>query len=306
MDFTPAASSDYSRIVISIYDIMDKRRILAVTCYQRGTTPAALPVRAEGFGGNPTMAHPQNPIFAVTFHEVSKSYHHAGRSVTALAGISGSIPRSAIVTLVGPSGSGKSTLLSLCNLLTSPDAGEVIVDGQDVRLWAIPALRRRVGLVFQSPVMFPGTVLDNLTYGPRLRGEPLQNPEEFMHRVGLPEDLLVRNASALSGGQQQRVALARTMANDPDIILLDEVTSSLDPGAARDVGEWILRIHQERQTTLLWVTHNLEQARRVGHYTWFMEQGHLVEAADTAQFFSEPKEAKTHRFLNRESSEGAP
>ena len=258
------------------------------------------------FRGMPMTIQAQTPIAAVAFHKVSKSYQHAGHAVTVLDGISGSIPRGAIVTLVGPSGSGKSTLLSLCNLLASPDAGDVIIDGEEVRQWAIPALRRRVGLVFQSPVMFPGTVLDNLGYGPMLRGEPLTNPEDFLHRVGLPEDLLLRNASTLSGGQQQRVALARTLVNDPDIILLDEVTSSLDPGAARDVEDWILRIHQERPTTLLWVTHNLEQARRVGHDTWFLEQGHLVEATDTARFFGDPKEEATRRFLNCEASAGAP
>ncbi len=250
---------------------------------------------------------PEGSADAITFDSVHKWYEHAGRTQTVLTDISGVILRGTIVTLVGPSGSGKSTLLSLCNLLVSPDAGQVMIDGQEVRQWSIPALRRRVGLVFQSPVMFPGTVLDNLRYGPMLRGEQLTNPEDFLHSVGLSEDLLLRNAGDLSGGQQQCVALARTLVNDPDILLLDEVTSALDPSAARDVEEWIVHVHEEHHTTLLWVTHNLDQARRVGQYTWLLVQGRLVETAETARFFEDPASEETRQFLcSAGSREGVP
>lgn len=149
--------------------------------------------------GVPMKAQPGTSAAAIQFHRVGKWHEHAGHTVTILDSISGTVPRGAIVTMVGPSGSGKSTLLSLCNLLTSPDAGDVMIHGQEVRQWSIPALRRRVGLVFQSPVMFPGTVLDNLCYGPLLRGEHLKNPEDFLRSVGLPEDLLLRRAGDLSG-----------------------------------------------------------------------------------------------------------
>ncbi len=242
---------------------------------------------------------------AIEFRQVSKWYQHAGHTLTILESISGTVPRGGIVTLVGPSGSGKSTLLSLCNLLTSPDAGELIIHHQEVRQWSIPVLRRRVGLVFQTPVMLPGTVLDNLRCGPMLRAQRLANPEYFMRSVGLDEDLLRHNASDLSGGQQQRVALARTLVNEPDILLLDEVTSALDPSAARNVEEWILRIHEERHTTLFWVTHNLEQAHRVGQYTWLLMQGRLVETADTERFFNDPVQDETRLFLRSVSREGA-
>lgn len=134
----------------------------------------------------------------------------------------------------------------------------------------------------------------------------MTNPEAFLRSVGLPEDLLRRNAGDLSGGQQQRVALARTLVNNPEILLLDEITSALDPNATRDVEEWILRTHQERHTTLLWVTHNLDQARRVGQYTWLLVQGRLVEAAETVRFFGDPAKDETRRFLRSESPEGAP
>lgn len=132
--------------------------------------PRQTAVVGESPAGSPMTPQPDGSAVAIAFHGVSKWYEHADRTVTILDRISGTIPHGAIVTLVGPSGSGKSTLLSLCNLLTTPDAGHVIVHGQEIRQWSIPALRRHVGLVFQSPVMFPGTVFDNLRYGPLYEG----------------------------------------------------------------------------------------------------------------------------------------
>jgi putative ABC transport system ATP-binding protein len=119
-----------------------------------------------------------------------------------------------------------------------------------------------------------------------------------MDYVGLPAELLSREAKELSGGQQQRLSLARTLVNEPSILLLDEVTSALDSISAQEVEELILRINKERSTTILWVTHNLEQAERVGDQTWLIMDGRLIEAAETKLFFTHPKSDMTKEFLD--------
>lgn len=193
----------------------------------------------------------------------------AGKRVPALAEISGEVPSGAILT-VGSSGSGKSTLLSLCNLLLTPDNGEIRIHGKEVREWNIPELRRKVGMVFQTPTMLSGTVRDNLTVGARLNGFEVKESEQLILRMGLSQEMLLRNAQDLSGGQKQRLSLARTLVNQPSVLLLDEITSALDITSARAVEDLILQINREQKTTVLWVTHDLAQARRVGDLTWLL------------------------------------
>ncbi|MCY0892727.1 MAG: phosphate ABC transporter ATP-binding protein [Acidibacillus sp.] len=248
-------------------------------------------------GGRDTIALTIIPA-AITFEHVVKSFSIKGELTPTLNGISGSVPKGNIVSLIGPSGSGKSTLLALCNLLLTADSGDVLIEGKNVLEWNITELRRNVGLVFQSPTMFPGTVLHNLSLAQTLQGTTLENPESYLTKVGLPTNLLHRDASDLSGGQKQRVALARVLATKPSILLLDEITSALDPSAARDVEEWVLQIHKDNQTTILWVTHNLEQAERVSQWTWFMVGGQLIEATETKQFFSTPQTKEGELFLS--------
>lgn len=229
---------------------------------------------------------------------VSKIFINQNEAVHVLKGISGNIEKGSIVTIVGPSGSGKSTILSSCNLLQTPDEGEVRIHGKEVREWDIQELRRTVGIAFQAAPMMQGTAVDNLTLPARLKGNVLENPERYMEYVGLPEDLLSREAKELSGGQRQRLSLARTLVNEPSILLLDEVTSALDSISAREVEELILRINREQHTTILWVTHDLAQAERVGDEAWLVIDGNLIEAASTNQFFTEPKQARTKEFLD--------
>lgn len=236
---------------------------------------------------------------------MSKFYENGEGKETVLQQITAKVPAGSIVTLVGPSGSGKSTILSLCNLLITPDRGRVIVEGKEVRDWNVHELRRHVGLAFQMGTMLPGTVKDNLLLAARLHQLETEATERIMQYVGLSEGMLARQADELSGGQKQRVALARTLVNRPSILLLDEVTSALDPAAARGIEELIIKIHNDRQNTILWVTHDLEQAKRVGDFTWLLAEGRLVEQADTASFFSQPKEPFTRRFLKGELSEEA-
>lgn len=234
---------------------------------------------------------------AVRFEQVKKQFNDQGESGAGLNGLTVAAPRKKIVTIVGPSGSGKSTLLSLCNLLLTPDSGEVYVEEREVRQWRVQDLRRHVGLAFQAPTMFPGTVLDNLAYGLTLQGRSLERPDQHMTRIGLSSELLARRADDLSGGQKQRVALARVLATQPNVLLLDEVTSALDPAAAREVEELMVEVQRTEGMTLLWVTHNLDQARRVGDFTWLLADGRLVEASATESFFEHPERELTRQFL---------
>lgn len=241
---------------------------------------------------------------AVRFIHVSKIFSAAGSRVAALYDVSGEVPRGSVLTVIGPSGSGKSTLLALCNLLLTPDGGEVWVLGREVRRWNPPDLRRAAGLVFQRPAFVPGTVLDNLLLAARLHNRRAADPEACLSEVGLPADVLLRDPRELSGGQQQRLSLARTLVNDPEILLLDEITAALDPSASRDIESLILARRAERGTTVLWVTHDWEQARRVGDYTWLLVAGRLVKAAPTPQFFENPPDEQVQRFWGGEPEGG--
>jgi putative ABC transport system ATP-binding protein len=234
---------------------------------------------------------------AIEFKHITKYFTRSERQRAALNGITAKVSPGRIITLVGPSGSGKSTLLSLCNLLLMPDEGEISVFGKPVSEWVIPELRRKVALVFQDAPMLQGTVLYNLQTVERLHGTVLDDPPGLLERVGLTPDLLEQKAQELSGGQKQRLALARTLANRPDILLLDEITSALDPASVKEVEELLLHLNKEEGTTMIWITHNMEQARRVGHETWLMIDGRLVEQADTEAFFRAPQYSETRKFI---------
>ncbi|WP_226002396.1 phosphate ABC transporter ATP-binding protein [Paenibacillus sp. BJ-4] len=238
-----------------------------------------------------------NPLPAIEFKHITKYFTGPERQRAVLNGITAKVSPGKITTLVGPSGSGKSTLLSLCNLLLSPDEGEISVFGKPVSEWEIPELRRKVALVFQDAPILQGTVLYNLQTVERLHGTMLHDPSGLLERVGLTRDLLEQKAQELSGGQRQRLALARTLANRPDILLLDEITSALDPASVKEVEELLLQMNKEEGTTMIWITHHMEQARRVGHETWLMIDGRLVEQADTETFFHAPQHSETRRFI---------
>ncbi|GIM45046.1 putative ABC transporter ATP-binding protein YjkB [Collibacillus ludicampi] len=244
------------------------------------------------------------PSAALRFEHVSKTIHTKGEAVRVLHDICGEVPHGSILTVIGPSGSGKSTLLSLCNLLLTPDEGRIFVDGKEIRHWATPSLRRHVGMVFQTPTMLPGTVYDNIVIGAKISGKTVERPEEYLEKVGLPGEILHRDAQELSGGQKQRVALVRTLVTQPSILLLDEVTSALDPTSAREVETCICEWNRERGTTVVWITHQLEQARRVGDITWVLVQGQIIEQGETTSLFENPATETTRLFLSGELSGG--
>ncbi len=173
------------------------------------------------------------------------------------------------ITIIGPSGSGKSTFLSLINRMIDPDSGLVEFQGNTIYEMDVFSLRRKIGMVFQLPTMLPGTVRDNLLIGPGLFREKLTDAQldDLLEQVALPKSIKDQEARSLSGGQKQRVSLARTLANRPEVLLLDEVTASLDPHSTEDIEELIQTLHQNGKT-ILWVTHNLKQAKQIGQYTW--------------------------------------
>jgi putative ABC transport system ATP-binding protein len=189
-----------------------------------------------------------------------------------------------VFAVVGASGSGKTSFLRLLNRLDEPTSGTVFLDGVDYR--GIPArdLRRRVGMVTQRAFLFPGSVADNLAYGPRQRGETLSGARvrELLDRVGLP-GYESRDVANLSGGEGQRVSLARALANDPMVLLLDEPTSALDEESKSGVEEMIAAIVREAGLTCVMVTHDLAQASRLATHAMVLEHGRAIRAGRAAE-----------------------
>lgn len=232
------------------------------------------------------------PVFR--FNDVRKTVQDEnGQPLDLLLGINGDIEAGSVTALIGPSGAGKSTLLALCNGLDSPTEGQITAFEQPLSAWDMQALRRKVGLVFQTPTMLPGTVEDNLRAAARVAApEKQQAPlSEYLESVSLPQSLLKRDADELSGGQQQRVALARTLIAEPEVLLLDEVTSALDVSSVQVVEDVIMQIHRQSQVTLVWVTHDLRQAERVADTIWLMENGQVIEQSPAGTFFASPATA---------------
>jgi len=217
------------------------------------------------------------PLAAFDFTRVSVV--RAGRRV--LDEVTASIPAAGITVVSGPSGAGKTTLLRLCNRLEVPDAGTVRYRGRPLHELDPLALRRRVGMVFQRPIPFPGSVADNLRVArPDAGVEELQ---VLLGRVALDPGLLDQEARTLSGGELQRVCLARTLVTEPETLLLDEPTSALDDQPKR-VFENTARELADQDITLVWITHDDAQARRVADRIYQLRGGHLTGApAEEAQ-----------------------
>jgi putative ABC transport system ATP-binding protein len=189
-----------------------------------------------------------------------------------------------ILAVVGPSGAGKSSFLRLLNRLDEPTSGTVLLRSRNYRTFTPQELRRRIGMVMQTAYLFPGTVSANIAFGPRQRGEILAPPliAALLERVGLA-GFADRHVSNLSGGEAQRVALARTLANEPEVLLLDEPTSALDEASVRGIEELILDVVRERRMTCVIVTHNRPQAMRLAERAMVMKAGRLVAIGSTGE-----------------------
>jgi putative ABC transport system ATP-binding protein len=194
-----------------------------------------------------------------------------------LNGINFRIETGERVAIFGPSGAGKSTLIRLLNRLDEPTAGAVYLEGQDYRKIPPRTLRRRLGMVMQQPYLFPGTVAENLRFGPQANGETLDDVEidRLLRGVDL-DGFADREVSKLSGGEAQRVNLARTLANKPNILLLDEPTSSLDSKAKREVEETIFAVLDAQPVTCILVSHDRDQVRRMSERVLVLREGKLA------------------------------
>jgi phosphate transport system ATP-binding protein len=213
-----------------------------------------------------------------------------------------------ITALIGPSGCGKSTFLRNLNRINDTIRsarleGQVLVDDEDVRNLDVTSLRRRVGMVFQRPNPFPKSIFDNIAYGLRVngmasRGEMADKVERSLKRAALwdeVKDKLHDSAYALSGGQQQRLCIARALAVDPEVLLLDEPCSALDPIATAKIEELMFSLKD--QCTMVIVTHNMQQAARVADFTGFFLLGRLIEFDKTDVIFKNPSRKETEDYI---------
>jgi phosphate transport system ATP-binding protein len=227
-----------------------------------------------------------------------------------LHGISFTIPARAVTALIGPSGCGKSTFLRSVNRLNDliPETsheGDIVVDGRSIFATGtdLVSLRQRVGMVFQRPNPFPKSIYDNVVYGPKLngltpRGDLPALVERCLRQAALWEevkDRLDTPATGLSGGQQQRLCIARALANDPDVLLMDEPCSALDPIATQRVEELIVQL--KAKYTIVIVTHNMQQAARVSDVTGFFYKGELVVFGPTDTIFTAPAREQTEAYI---------
>lgn len=195
-----------------------------------------------------------------------------------------------ILALVGPSGSGKTSLLRLLNRLDEPASGEVLLKGVDTSTLAPRELRRRIGMVMQRAFLFPGTVADNVRFGPLQHGDDLDEARisELLDQVGL-HDFASRSVDNLSGGEAQRVSLARALANDSEVLLADEPTSALDDAAKRQVESVLSRLVKERRLACVLVTHDEAQAARLADRVLRMNAGQIEAAGTVAEVLRAPK-----------------
>jgi putative ABC transport system ATP-binding protein len=203
--------------------------------------------------------------------------------VPILKGITGSFPKGKITTLVGPSGSGKTTLLKLCNGLISLTSGNIFIHNKPISTYNPVELRRLVGIALQSAPMVKGTVFQNLALPLELQGRQLEEQDalHLLDDVGLEKSFLHRKTDDLSGGQRQKVSIARTLINRSEILLLDEITSALDRNSLHDIEQLIINMNRQYGTTIIWITHNLEQAISIGDFTWVLMGGEVMETGDS-------------------------
>jgi len=211
-----------------------------------------------------------------------------------------------VTALIGPSGCGKSTLLRTLNRMhetvsTSRLEGEILLDGQNILAQDVTALRRQIGMVFQRPNPFPKSIYDNVAYGPRIngyKGSLADTVEKSLRHAALWEEVkdhLHKSAYELSGGQQQRLCIARALAVEPEVLLMDEPCSALDPISTAKIEE--LMVELKNLTTIVIVTHNMQQAARVSDFTAFLLTGQIIEFSPTPHLFTTPSDPRTEAYI---------
>ncbi|USU04905.1 phosphate ABC transporter ATP-binding protein PstB [Sphingomonadaceae bacterium OTU29MARTA1] len=243
----------------------------------------------------------------ISAHDVSVFYG----AKQAIDHVSIDVDQDNVVAFIGPSGCGKSTFLRTLNRMNDTVAsarvtGEILLDGEDIYASSMDVvqLRARVGMVFQKPNPFPKSIYENVAYGPRIHGLATARAdldamvEQSLRRAGLwdeVKDRLTDSGTALSGGQQQRLCIARAIAVDPEVILMDEPCSALDPIATAKIEELIHEL--KGRYAIVIVTHNMQQAARVSQQTAFFHLGQLVEFGATSDIFTNPREERTRDYI---------
>ena len=269
------------------------------------TDTAIAPPPASSAGEEQFMTAPSADAVVLEARGLDFFY---GRS-QALFGIDLPVERNRITALIGPSGCGKSTLLRALNRIYAlypgqRAEGEILLDGEDVLTRGDPAsLRARVGMVFQKPTPFPMSIYDNVAFGVRLYHRPGKAEmdtivERALTRAALwdeVKDKLDRSGLGLSGGQQQRLCVARGIAVEPEVLLLDEPASALDPVSTAKLEQTLSEL--KRDLTIVIVTHNLQQASRISDHTGFMFLGRMIEFAPTEALFSNPRSRRTRDYV---------
>lgn len=228
----------------------------------------------------------------------------------ALKKITTKIPTNTVVALIGPSGCGKSTFLKTLNRMNDlvegvRIEGEVLVDGEDIYhpYTDVVMLRKRLGMVFQRPNPFPMSIYDNIAYGPRIHGMKNRAQldeivEKSLRGAALwdeVKDRLNTSAMGMSGGQQQRLCIARLLAVEPEVLLMDEPCSALDPISTMKIEELVTELKQKY--TIVMVTHNMQQAARTSDYTGFFLNGELIEMGETGKLFTAPDDKRTEDYI---------
>ncbi|MEM7674089.1 MAG: phosphate ABC transporter ATP-binding protein PstB [Verrucomicrobiota bacterium] len=271
------------------------------------TAEAPQAMRAEVIPLDLPVAKPGDPENYIQFQQYSFGF---GKK-RVLTGLNLSFRKNTVTALIGPSGCGKSTLLRCINRMNELSdgfhaSGRIFIDGEDIHAGQqnVIALRRRVGIVFQESNPFPKSIYENVAYGLKISGIKDKQiidaaVEKSLRRAALWDDIkdrLFESALSLSGGEMQRLCIARTLATDPEILLMDEPCSALDPVATNHVEELI---HNLKHTyTIVIVTHNLQQAARVSDETAFFYDGHLIEYQSTEDIFMNPKDARTESYVS--------
>jgi len=280
---------------------------MTMTATQRAPAPGFIPTpRAILTPRAPAPKPGQRGAPAVDVRDFSFAY--GSRQV--LRNLSFTIERKSVTAIIGPSGCGKSTFLRSINRLNDlipgiRHEGDILVEGTSVFSPSadLVALRQRVGMVFQRPNPFPKSIFDNVAYGPALnrlssRADLPDLVERCLRQAALWDEVkerLEESGAGLSGGQQQRLCIARALGNQPEVLLMDEPCSALDPVATQRVEELLVELKAEY--TILIVTHNLQQASRVADHTAFLYLGELVEYGRTEQLFTRPKDERTEAYL---------
>jgi phosphate transport system ATP-binding protein len=232
------------------------------------------------------------------------NFYYAAKQV--LFDVNLNIASNKVTSLIGPSGCGKSTLLRTLNRMhetvrSSRLEGEILIDNQNILAQDVTALRRRVGMVFQRPNPFPKSIFENVAYGLRIngtKGSIADAVEKSLRHSALwdeVKDQLHKSAYELSGGQQQRLCIARALAVEPEVLLLDEPCSALDPISTAKIEELLVSLKD--LCTIAIVTHNMQQAARVSDFTAFLLTGQLIEFSPTPQLFTTPSDARTEAYI---------